>query len=1517
MLLTAVSIFCLTGVETMASHFRGGTISWSPTGNTREVQFKVKWFQQGGTLPVGQSFSVGITFGDGTVGTAIGAITANNPAEDWFTAEMSVKHVYPVGGPYTAFVGSCCRLSPPQFYPNGGGLNNSSDQNIRLETIVRPTDGNSSPTSSLPAIVTVGRSANAGFAIPVSDIDRDTIRFRLATIAEKGSGSNTQPPGLSVDPTTGIVTWNNFSLGTTGFWTTQIVMEDLDSNGNVMSKTPLDFMLKIQQTVGTAPTLTINPTGPLSVRPNTPISFTVTGNDADPNARVTLNNGGLPPGMTVSGAPMNAALTPPATSTFTWTPTLAQAGSYTISFTATDDTFQQALGSISIFVESNAPPSVTCPAPVTLNSTAPVSVQVQDADADPLTVTWTVDGNVVQTDSVSGNASTTTLTLTYPFSLGTHTVMVTASDGVSTTTSCSTTVTVVNSAPVASDDQYTVNEDAPLTVAPPGVLSNDVDAENNPLTASLVSGPTKGALNLNADGSFTYTPNANFNGPDSFTYKANDGSADAAPATVTITIKPVNDAPTANTDDKSTNEDQALTFPAGDLTTNDTDADGDGLTVTAVTPTADTHGAVTLGGSSAPISINFSNFPGTDQVLGTGDDQLITPVQVQGDFVISNTDPTRSFAFLSGGTGVSFDSLSFKDANQNPRGGTIVLNGFDTPRDRVMISDADGVDGGGSSYSYSKMRMKFVVSGSASTLKPVAQAAVTVIEVSPSGQPTVTFRDANGAALHTVAVANSNYAPQTVTFDDSANGSRIAMIDVTTTFSVATTALTFTPAGAGGPGSITYTPEANHNGPASFEYTTSDGHGGTATGTVNVTVNPVNDAPVAVAESYSTDEDTTLNMPAPGVLANDTDVEGSPLAAVPVATPEHGALTLNADGSFVYAPAANYNGPDSFTYKANDGGLDSNVVTVSLTVNSVNDAPTLGAVGAKTVDEMTALSFNATADDNADNPKPNNLTFSIDAAAQDLGASITTAGQFSWTPSEAQGPGTYNITVKVTDDGNSPLSDEETISVTVHEINRQPSLAAIAGQTSVWGSLVQFTAAGSDPDVPANTLTFGLVGAPAGASINPSSGAFNWTPAADQIGPHIFKVRVTDDGATRGASDLLFAEQTVTINVTKRPTKLVYTGDSSEQYSDQQALSATLTDKQTGAPLAGKPVGFTLGAQTAGATTDGAGVAANGLVLTQNPAGMCNVVSSFAGDAAYEPSGDSDAFDITQEDARAYYSGALYAATSSTSSSSATVTLAATIKDITAVTGDPATDAFAGDIRKATVTFINRDNNTTLASNVPIGLVSQGDATVGAATANVTLNIGSNDSQQFTIGIIVNDHHTRNVSDDNTVVTVSKPIPGLVTGGGYLLMSSSGGQYPGEAGTKNNFGFNVKLDSKTRSPKGNINIIVRNGGRVYQLKGNAMTSLAIDNAVTTGHPFPTAVFNGKANIQDITNPLAPMPIDGNATLQVVMTDKGEPGAADSIAITLWDKNGGLWFASNWNSTKTIEQTLGGGNLQIR
>src|SRR5207237_643312 len=140
-------------------------------------------------------------------------------------------------------------------------------------------------------------------------------------------------------------------------------------------------------------------------------------------------------------------------------------------------------------------------------------------------------------------------------------------------------------------------------------------------------------------------------------------------------------------------------------------------------------------------------------------------------------------------------------------------------------------------------------------------------------------------------------------------------------------------------GSFIYTPAANYNGSDAFTYKANDGAADSNVATVTITIAPMPDAPSAANDSYATNEDTTLVRGGPAVLANDSDVDGNPLTAILVSGTAHGTLALDADGGFTFTPAANYAGPDSFTYKANDGVTDSNVATVSLTINAVNDAP--------------------------------------------------------------------------------------------------------------------------------------------------------------------------------------------------------------------------------------------------------------------------------------------------------------------------------------------------------------------------------------------------------------------------------------------------------------------------------------------------------------------------------------------------------------------------------------------------
>jgi hypothetical protein len=220
--------------------------------------------------------------------------------------------------------------------------------------------------------------------------------------------------------------------------------------------------------------------------------------------------------------------------------------------------------------------------------------------------------------------------------------------------------------------------------------------------------------------------------------------------------------------------------------------------------------------------------------------------------------------------------------------------------------------------------------------------------------------------------------------------------------------------------------------------------------------------------------------------ATATDPDAGQILTFSLDAPAPAGATINAStGAFSWTPTE-AQGPAAIpiTIRVTDNGSGnlSDFETIAVAVTEVNVAPVLGAIGNKTVNELVALTFTATATD-ADIPA-NTLTFSLDAGAP-AGATIGAAtGAFSWTPTEAQGPGSFPITVRVTDNGSPALNDFEAITVTVNEVNVAPVLGAIGNRTVNELATLAFTATATDADLPANTLTFSLeAGAPAGATI--------------------------------------------------------------------------------------------------------------------------------------------------------------------------------------------------------------------------------------------------------------------------------------------------------------------------------------------------------------------------------------------------------------------------------------------------
>jgi VCBS repeat-containing protein len=197
---------------------------------------------------------------------------------------------------------------------------------------------------------------------------------------------------------------------------------------------------------------------------------------------------------------------------------------------------------------------------------------------------------------------------------------------------------------------------------------------------------------------------------------------------------------------------------------------------------------------------------------------------------------------------------------------------------------------------------------------------------------------------------------------------------------------------------VTYTPNADFTGTDTFEYTASDGNGETDTAMVTITVSPFNNSPVALDDSYSVDEDDTLIVDAPGVLANDSDLDGDALTAILVDDVSNGTLSLNSNGSFIYMPDENFSGPDNFTYKANDGTANSNVATVSINVGSINDAPVANN-DFYSMDQDTTLTVSAPGvlgnDTDADNDP---LTASLVTSVSDGSLTLNSDGSFTYTP---------------------------------------------------------------------------------------------------------------------------------------------------------------------------------------------------------------------------------------------------------------------------------------------------------------------------------------------------------------------------------------------------------------------------------------------------------------------------------------------------------------------------------------
>ncbi|MDH5641264.1 MAG: Ig-like domain-containing protein, partial [Nitrospira sp.] len=689
-------------------------------------------------------------------------------------------------------------------------------------------------------------------------------------------------------------------------------------------------------------------------------------------------------------------------------------------------------------------------------------------------------------------------------------------------------------------------------------------------------------------------------------------------------------------------------------------------------------------------------------------------------------------------------------------------------------------------------------------------------------------------------------------------------------------------------------------------------------------------APIAVNDSYSLAEGgyldlMTFDLTTFGLLSNDLDIDTtqSSLSALLVSPPVHGALTLNSDGSFRYIHNGSETLTDAFTYQVSDGINFSNLATVSLTITPTNDAPVIAPIPTQSVEQARTLQFAVVATDPDDSnlsPESSVLTYSLGAGAPAEATIDSSTGFFTWSVPRTQPIGFYAITVHVTDAGTPALTASQTFTVEVLELtNTPPVLNPIGNQTVNEGELLTFTVSASDVDGPTQLLSFSASGLPDGATFDMTTGLFTWTPTdgADES-PYSMTIEVSD-GVDRASETIVLTAVNVDPDVSLTPSTQTV------QYSDPIVpivITATdVTADTLNVTTAWSTNGTTFTSGLPDALTLTGGLALTGAV---NQVGTASWTIS--GIADLDPAQvytirvtvtDEDGgttvqqaiIDPTPEDVQATYNGPLLLSTADINTSTATVSLRATIQDITAVA--PGTDPNAGVVTQATVTFLNRDTGAIIAANVPVTLLDPANPTTGVAGYDWMVNLGNQDSESYTIGVRVNGFYGRNSALDNTVVTVSKPLQNFITGGGYFVNQRSAGLYAGDPGEKTNFGFNVKFNKQLTNIQGKANLIIRQQGHVYQIRTNSTDSLVVQSLDPLTQQ---AVFTAKANLKDITDPLNPITLGGNLDLVATVTDRGEPGTSDTVAFTLWKQNQ-LWYASAWNGSKTIEQVLAGGNIQ--
>ncbi|EIF2844355.1 tandem-95 repeat protein, partial [Vibrio parahaemolyticus] len=782
----------------------------------------------------------------------------------------------------------------------------------------------------------------------------------------------------------------------------------------------------------------------------------------------------------------------------TITPTADWNGSETLTFTATDPSGESVSQPVNFTV---APVADIVADKATVVEDTPTIIKVLGND------TFEDDGKVVSLDTNNGPANGTVSvnpdgSVTYTpndnyVGKDTFTYIVT-SGGVSESTTVNVDVTPVNDAPVAKDDTATTQEDTAVTI---DVLPNDTDVDGDKLSIQSASVPeAQGKVEI-VDGKLVFTPAENFNGDAEITYTVTDGELTDA-AKVTVTVNPVNDAPTIKVDAvESITEDAVSTDTVvATLTVRDTDTPEDQLTVSLEN---NSNGYFVLVGNEVKLTQ-----AGVDAV---NNDELNLKDLTISASVSDGVNPTANDS----------DSLIVKRVNDAPTVENAIADqelSEDFATYTIDLNDA---------FKDSDSALNFSVSGNSNVLVSIENGIATISPTADwNGSETLTFTatDPSGESISqtvnfTVAPVADIVADKATVVEDTPTIIKVLgndtfeddgkVVSLDTNNGPANGTVSVNP-----DGSVTYTPNDNYVGKDTFTYIVTSG-GVSESTTVNVDVTPVNDAPVAKDDTATTQEDTAVTI---DVLPNDTDVDGDKLSIQSASVPSDQGTVEIVDGKLVFTPAKNFHGDAEITYTVSDGALTGQA-TVKVTVNAVNDTP---VVESNIADQALAEDFTPytidlnTAFSDVDNVD-GELTFSVSGNSNIQVAIVN--GIATITPT-ADWNGSETLTFTATDPSGESVS--QTVDFTVAPVVdiEADSADVVEDTPTIIKVLGNDTFEGKDKVVSLDAEN----GPKNGTVIVNNDGTVTYTPDDNYVGKDTFTYVVTSGGVSEST--------TVTVNVT-------------------------------------------------------------------------------------------------------------------------------------------------------------------------------------------------------------------------------------------------------------------------------------------------------------------------------------------------------------------------------------------------